>query len=325
MKVPRSGSGNGVQRLFVLFNDTLMYCKVKGNYQYLKLPKPNSIECCCLLPLKHAKIDTLVGNGIFKVTCKKEELILYSLDGPSECESWVDALKKAVSQLAKDASTLRKESSKREPMRRPEILKLRRESLSLILLMRKNKESESSPLQKEHIESPKSISTPSTSTPSKKRPATSTPTSSTPSKKKKKDFEFISPPPPMDVRRSKRVLLRKSLKSLSFSRKDSNKAKHQEENPVFQSPSIYKNEKEEDVMKSYLAEKICPLTPSQRPTSVAHLAKSDNESFNICPIEKENEEMLQSEETSISDEDCGQVVTKKETSFSSLVSGCSIM
>jgi hypothetical protein len=43
----------------------------------------------------------------------------------------------------------------------------------------------------------------------------------------------------------------------------------------FRSPSIYEEEREkeddEDVMASYLAEKICPLTPSQKPTNISHL------------------------------------------------------
>eukprot|EP00096_Caligus_rogercresseyi_P008821 TRINITY_DN2857_c0_g1_i2.p2 TRINITY_DN2857_c0_g1~~TRINITY_DN2857_c0_g1_i2.p2 ORF type:complete len:582 (-),score=238.73 TRINITY_DN2857_c0_g1_i2:2130-3875(-) len=320
MKVPRSGGGNGIQRFFVLFNDTLLYCKVKGSHTHLHLPKPNSLECCCLLPLKHAKVETIVGNGVFKVTCKREELILYSAEGPAEAEAWVEALKKTIGQLSKDASTLRKESSKREPMRRPEILKLRRESLSLILLMRKNKEKED-----HQVEENKS--------PSKKRPATSTPTSGTPSKRrKKKKGDFLSPPTPpsaYEVRRSKRsAVIRKSLKSLSFNRKETPKRGEEPLSPMFQSPSIYGG----DVMKSYLSEKLCPLTPSQKPTSVEHLAqtedikKENDETLRNLEVEKEKEE----EEEVIINYTCQEeeeaTVNKKEISFSSkLVSGCFIM
>lgn len=61
------------------------------------------------------------------MTCQKEELILYSADGCSE--EWVDGILKAIEQRKKDAATLRKESTRREPLKRPQILKMRRESL----------------------------------------------------------------------------------------------------------------------------------------------------------------------------------------------------
>lgn len=71
----------------------LMYCKIKGDpFKKLVLPKTNSLECGCLLPLKHAKVDLLVGKGVFKVTCQKEELILYSTDGGTTSEEWVEAI-----------------------------------------------------------------------------------------------------------------------------------------------------------------------------------------------------------------------------------------
>ena len=44
------------------------------------------------MPLKHAKVDLLVGKGVFKITCQKEELILYSADGGSTSEDWVSAI-----------------------------------------------------------------------------------------------------------------------------------------------------------------------------------------------------------------------------------------
>jgi len=119
-----------------------MYCKIKGDpYKKLNLPKANSLECGCLLPLKHAKVDLLVGKGVFKIACQKEELILFSTDGGSTSEEWVEAIQvtlcprlskiktvplsqflqfqKAIIQHKKDASTLRKESSRREPLKRP--------------------------------------------------------------------------------------------------------------------------------------------------------------------------------------------------------------
>ncbi len=46
----------------------------------------------------------------------------------------MDAITEAAKNHKRDAATLRKESSKREPIRRPELLKMRRESLSQILM-----------------------------------------------------------------------------------------------------------------------------------------------------------------------------------------------
>ncbi len=78
MKVPRAG-GSGHSRYFVLFSDMLMYCKIKiAGIDKLQLPKTNSLECACMMPLKHTQVETLVGKGVFKISCKKEELILYS-------------------------------------------------------------------------------------------------------------------------------------------------------------------------------------------------------------------------------------------------------
>lgn len=67
MKVPRTG-GSAQPRYFVLFSDMLMYCKIKiAGAGRLVLPKANSLECGCMMPLKHTKVEALVGKGVFKV------------------------------------------------------------------------------------------------------------------------------------------------------------------------------------------------------------------------------------------------------------------
>lgn len=111
----------------------LMYCKIKiAGLGTLTLPKANSLECGCMMPLKHTKVETLVGKGVFKVKCQKEELILYSADGRSE--EWVDTIQQTIQKHKADAATLRKESSRRDALRRPQILKMRRDSLSQIMM-----------------------------------------------------------------------------------------------------------------------------------------------------------------------------------------------
>ena len=136
MKVPRAGGTHGQQRYFVLFSDILMYCKLKcGLPSNWTPPRAGALECGCVLPLKAVKAEMLVGKGVFKLTCQKEELILYSVEGGS-AQEWVDAIKDAINQYKRNASTLRKESSKREPLKRPDLMKMRRESLTQLMRCR---------------------------------------------------------------------------------------------------------------------------------------------------------------------------------------------
>ena len=69
-----------------------------------------------------------------QLSCGKEELILYSNDENARSEDWVDIIDKTIEKHRKDAATLKKEeSTRREPIRRPEMLKMRRDSLSQIM------------------------------------------------------------------------------------------------------------------------------------------------------------------------------------------------
>jgi hypothetical protein len=60
---------------------------------------------------------------------------------PFQDTDWVDDIRKTMSQLKKNSASLKRQSSQFEPMRKPDILKLRRESLSKIMLSRKTEES----------------------------------------------------------------------------------------------------------------------------------------------------------------------------------------
>ena len=198
MKVSKSG-GHAQPRYFVLFSDMLMYCKFRGNPLaggILELPKHDALEVCCVLPLKHTAVEHVVGKGVFTVQCQKESLVLYTTN--AEDSHWVEDIRKAVKQLKKNSATLKRESSKFEPMRKPDILKLRRESLSKIMLMRKTEESKREELKTStstrspllmltprkrkpdyRLESPtkmnKIIESPSVSSPSSRTPTRRTP------------------------------------------------------------------------------------------------------------------------------------------------------
>ena len=82
-------------RYFILFSDMLMYCKVRC----CPLTEPNSLRCCCILPLKKCTVDEILSKGMFKVTCQNEVLILCSATA-EEGDAWISALRKAVKQVS---------------------------------------------------------------------------------------------------------------------------------------------------------------------------------------------------------------------------------
>lgn len=122
------------------------------------------------------------------------------------------------------------------------------------------------------------------------------------------------PPAPSDSRQqAKRLSKPLSWRSLSLNRKDRLKTESsRSRGALFRSPSVYDDdrnsglkENEEDVMASYLAEKICPLTPSQKPTDIAHLVQRNpsaptpdrNQHLDI----KKEDEMKHSDQLALAD------------------------
>lgn len=303
LKVPRTGGGasHGQPRYFVLFSDMIMYCKIQGKVSPI-LPKTNGLECGCMLPLKNCKVETLVGKGVFKLICQREELILYSNDGSQSSEEWVGAISTAIIRHKSNSATLRKESSRRDPVKRPDIMKMRRESLGQILLLRKGILTPGK--HKMVLRERKDLTSPGNSpivfSPrSKKRPAPIPmeleEDSATPSSKSIKMEEpseaftpkrIMAPPevPNVQIRAKLNKKINKSTsawKTLSLSRRDKVKSLNSQ-SQIFRSPSIYENqelqneneENEGTVMKRYLSGKFCPLTPSQQPTNVEHLVQN---------------------------------------------------
>lgn len=285
MKVPRTGGSSGQPRYFVLFSDMIMYCKLKtqGNLcQNLVLPKNNALECGCMLPLKNCKIETLVGKGVFKLTCQREELILFSLDGAQSSEEWVECIRKAITQHKANSATLRKESSRRDPIKRPDIMKMRRESLGQILLLRKGILTPSKNLHKMVLRSTEKRKFEDLSSPgnspivfsprSKKRPApipmealekfspekklakieeenqVGTPKAASKSKLSAATPTTRSDPPEIANVQIKAKLIKRinrstsAWKHLSLNRKD--RIKHESSLQIFRSPSIYENNQE---------------------------------------------------------------------------------
>ena len=85
-------------------------------------------------------MENVVGRGVFKLKWQKEELLLYSKEGASVSQEWVAAIQETTNSHKSAAATLRKESSRRTPLKRPDMLRLRRETLSQIMMLRLTKE-----------------------------------------------------------------------------------------------------------------------------------------------------------------------------------------
>ncbi|XP_037952714.1 kalirin [Teleopsis dalmanni] len=117
-KVTRNGTD--VKRYCVLMSDIFMYCKI------LKERAPNtvvenSLECCCIFPLKKCKVYELFP-GNFKVTCQGDGIIFGTTDLQLG-RTWVGFLRDAIDLHVECRKTLRKESSKRTPIRKKDMKK----------------------------------------------------------------------------------------------------------------------------------------------------------------------------------------------------------
>ena len=87
MRVSRRGNSS-FRRHFVLLSDTLLYCK--GDPE-------SSLTVCCILPLNKCKVERVLSNGLFKVICLHETLLLYS--EKSDSEAWIEDLNEAIKKV----------------------------------------------------------------------------------------------------------------------------------------------------------------------------------------------------------------------------------
>ncbi|GFS01735.1 rho guanine nucleotide exchange factor [Elysia marginata] len=127
-KVSRKG-GKSYERMFFLFSDILLYGKPKfldgGGKSY---------TCSCVLPLRHCKVEPVFitslkkadAGGVFKLTCKEENLLLYS-DDRENAQQWSQELEKAIRKFCNDRQTLRKPSSNKIPLRGRSLRRHRKE------------------------------------------------------------------------------------------------------------------------------------------------------------------------------------------------------
>ncbi|EDW73393.2 uncharacterized protein Dwil_GK16672 [Drosophila willistoni] len=112
--------GTEIKRYCVLMSDIFMYCKMIKDRPSNTVVE-NSLECCCIFPLKKCKVyEMLPGN--FKLTCQNDGIIFGAGD-LQQSRTWVSFIRDAIDLHVQCRKTLRKDSSKRTPIRKKDIKK----------------------------------------------------------------------------------------------------------------------------------------------------------------------------------------------------------
>lgn len=109
-----SSNGLNYKRYCVLMSDIFMYCKIIKDRAPQSLLE-NSIKCSCIFPLKKCKVSEIFP-GNFKISCHGDGII-FSTSEISSGKEWVRKLKETIDSHIECRKTLRKESSKRKPIR----------------------------------------------------------------------------------------------------------------------------------------------------------------------------------------------------------------
>lgn len=87
MRVSRRGKV-AYKRYFVLFNDTLLYCKGEPE---------TSLSVSCVLPLNKCSLTCVLSKKLFRITCLHEAFLLYSENGDSE--EWIQSIQNAIKKV----------------------------------------------------------------------------------------------------------------------------------------------------------------------------------------------------------------------------------
>lgn len=129
------------ERRFFLFNDMLMYCKVR---RFDVLHEAPLFSCSCILPIKHCKAEPLGGDGkrqrvYFKIICQEESFVVYC-DNFATGQAWIEAINTTAFTFVEQRKTLRKQSTARRPLRRAAILKQKSE-LDLATAIKRKRDS----------------------------------------------------------------------------------------------------------------------------------------------------------------------------------------
>lgn len=94
-----SANGEKAQRrYFILLNDSIVYCKLQSK-DHDKLPEElASLHCCCVLPIGKCRVESVLGQSVFNLTCRSETYILFSEHSEISLE-WIAVIQKTISQV----------------------------------------------------------------------------------------------------------------------------------------------------------------------------------------------------------------------------------
>uniref|UniRef100_A0A336M426 CSON008359 protein n=1 Tax=Culicoides sonorensis TaxID=179676 RepID=A0A336M426_CULSO len=115
-KVLTSG---GEQKYYcVLMSDIFMYCKVLKKRPNNTVVE-NSLQCCCIYPLRKSKVSEMFSAN-FKLSCQGEGIIFHA-ENDLHCREWVQDIKQVIDMLVESRKTLRKESSRKRPVKKKQL------------------------------------------------------------------------------------------------------------------------------------------------------------------------------------------------------------
>ncbi|XP_063708858.1 FYVE, RhoGEF and PH domain-containing protein 4 [Culicoides brevitarsis] len=111
-------SGNGQKYYCVLMSDIFMYCKVLKKRPSNTVVE-NSLQCCCIYPLRKSKVSEMFSAN-FKLSCQGEGIIFHA-ENDQQCREWVVKIKEVIDSLVESRKTLRKESSRKRPVKKKQL------------------------------------------------------------------------------------------------------------------------------------------------------------------------------------------------------------
>jgi hypothetical protein len=88
----------------------------------------NSLDCCCIFPLKKCKVVEIFA-GKFKLTCLGDGII-FSSDEVQNSRNWIEDIKDTIELHVECRRTIRKDSSKRKPIRKKDVKNFENDVLS---------------------------------------------------------------------------------------------------------------------------------------------------------------------------------------------------
>lgn len=65
---------------------------------YCKGGEEGPLMFSCMYPLKHCQVESVLSAGVFKITCQKDTMLLYTADSQTG-KDWIATLQGALKQV----------------------------------------------------------------------------------------------------------------------------------------------------------------------------------------------------------------------------------